>query len=710
MGESLTTVERARSGFAYKFILALAMLFAIYELFVVMGFNFILYTIFEKLGVRIAPLLFAPDLQQSMAFLMGILLLSTYIIKPLRKNDGTKIPIYDYALGVLAFISFFYLVITYPEIIRLGYVELTIDRIVMPIISIILLFEAARRSLGAALPIIASVILMLGFYYEGFNLRLLLNHMYYSREGIFSIPLFVMTSYVFAFIFFGAILEKMDVGKYITELILSAVGRRSGGPAKTAVLASALLGTISGSSVANVLTTGTFTIPLMKRAGYPPEVAGAVEPAASTGGQLMPPIMGAAAFVMAEFLGRPYREIIIAAVIPAIAYFASIYLFVDRATKKLGIKPLMEEKLPTFKELINRLYLLAPIPLITYLLLAGLEPQYAVAGSLGAAIIAAWFAKPHVTLSSKIVYMSVVIASALFAYFLGISISASLYFSGVLSLILAIIVGLILKGGKELTINVINAFNSALRTSASVFLAGSIAGMIQGVLTMTGWATLIGYRLIDIVGGNIFLLMLSVMVISLILGMGVPTTANYIITTTISGVALGTAIADWSGLPFKSALLVAHMFVFYFGILADLTPPVALATYAGSALAKSNFWKTAFNASTYALAGYLVPYIFATNPSLLIITVRYWDFTAVASLVTGIAVIVLTMLFLSSGIVGWLGGQLNRVNQIAITLAGVLIYVLTVVLKSESTLVIAVATLVYLAIYMVNLRRFKQQM
>ncbi|MEM2757311.1 MAG: hypothetical protein QW596_02590, partial [Sulfolobales archaeon] len=216
MGESIAATERATKGLAYKFVLTLSVIFTIYELFIIMGFNFILYNILDKLGIRAFFLLYTPDLQQSMAFLMGILLLTVYIIKPMRKKVGAKIPIYDVVIGVIAFISFFYLVIMYPEIIRFGYLELTLDRIIMPVVAIFLLFEAARRALGIALPLIASVIMLSGFYYEGFNLRLFLNHMYYSREGIFSIPLFVMTSYVFAFIFFGAILEKMGIGKYIT--------------------------------------------------------------------------------------------------------------------------------------------------------------------------------------------------------------------------------------------------------------------------------------------------------------------------------------------------------------------------------------------------------------------------------------------------------------------------------------------------------------
>jgi TRAP transporter 4TM/12TM fusion protein len=480
-----------------------------------------------------------------------------------------------------------------------------------------------------------------------------------------------MTSYVFAFIFFGSFLEKIGIGKYITDLILSFVGKRAGGPAKTAVVASALVGTVSGSSVANVLTTGTFTIPLMKKAGYPPEVAGAVEPAASTGGQLLPPIMGAAAFIMAEFLGRPYRDIMIAGALPAILYFVSLYIFIDRITKKLRIYVLKEEQMPSFRLLIRNAYLLLPIPMITYLLLSGLEPQYAVTGSLGVALITAWIAQPSLILPIKIAFTIIVILIGIMAYILGISVGASTYFSGIMALVVSIILALIHKGARAMFRSILDSFDASLRSSISVFLAASSAGVIQGILTLTGWATLIGYRLIDFVGGNIYLLMVSVMFISLILGMGVPTTANYIITSTISGAALGLAVASWNNLPLPSALLVAHMFVFYFGILADVTPPVALASYAGAMLAKSKFWRTAINASIFALAGYLVPYIFVLDPSLLIIPITHWDLYAYYKVAYGLFNSLLTMLMLSAGIVGWHGREIGRLQRIILIVFGI---------------------------------------
>ncbi|MGC9068012.1 MAG: TRAP transporter permease [Thermoprotei archaeon] len=670
MGEAYSEYERAKKGFSAFLILLVSIIFALYEIIIVMGFNFILYNFLRNFGIILPFILVTPDIQQSMAFLLGLIFLSTFIIHPLRKSI-TQIPIYDYLLGLLAFLSVFYLYLIFPEIVKSGYLELTFLNLIFPLLAIFFLLEATRRALGWALPLIALAFILLGLYAEGFNLRPLINHLYYAREGIFSIPLYVMTSYVFAFIFFGSFLEKVGIGKYITDLILSMVGKRIGGPAKTAVVASALVGTVSGSSVANVLTTGTFTIPLMKKAGYPPEVAGAVEPAASTGGQLMPPVMGAAAFVMAEFLGRPYRDIMIAGAIPAILYFVSVYIFIDRVTKKLRVYPLSKEQLPSLRSMINKSYLLLPIPVITYLLLSGLEPQYAVIGSLGVALITAWFAQPSLILPIKILFAIIVFIIGVISYFLGVPIGASIYFSGVMSLFVSIIIAIIHKGSHGMFKSVIESFDASLRSSITVFLAASSAGVIQGILTLTGWATLIGYRLIDFVGGNIYLLMLSAMIISLILGMGVPTTANYIITSTVSGTALGLAIASWNNLPLPLALLTAHMFVFYFGILADVTPPVALASYAGAALAKSKFWKTAINATIFALAGYLIPYIFALDPTLLIIPIQQWNFYAYYRILYGLFNSILSMLMLSAGIVGWHGKEIGKVQRIALVILGV---------------------------------------
>ncbi|MEM3984334.1 MAG: TRAP transporter fused permease subunit, partial [Sulfolobales archaeon] len=450
MAESVA-FERCKVGLLHKVVVAVGVVMAFYEIVLVMGLNFAIYTILKNVGLDLKFLLYVPDIQQSMAFVLGLAMLVAILIYPASKKEvsPTKIPLYDYVLALVAFLSMFYLSLIYPSVVRAGYVEATLPNIAIPIIAIVLLLESSRRSLGPALPIIAGAILALGFIFKGFNIRHLVNHIYFAREGIFSTPLFVMVSYVFAFVFFGSILEKIGVGEYITRFVMSLVGHRWGGPAKTAVLASALMGTISGSSVANVLTTGTFTIPLMKKAGYPPEIAGAVEPAASTGGQLMPPIMGAAAFVMAQFLGRPYRDIIIAAAIPAVLYFLSVYVFVDRLTKKLNVRPLDKSELPSFSQLVKGIYLLSPIPIITYLLLAGLEPQYCAIGSIGAAIISAWIYQRGVPLLTKLVAVTSIILLGLLGYALGLPISAAIFLSGCGAIALAIALGIAMKGGRE---------------------------------------------------------------------------------------------------------------------------------------------------------------------------------------------------------------------------------------------------------------------
>jgi len=665
-------IERAKTGVLAKVILAIGTLFALYEIMFVMGLNFSLYTILKNLGLDLRFLLYAPDIQQSMAFLLGLAMLTAFLIHPISKKVGTeKVPIYDYVLGLIAFASMMYLVIVFPMVVQYGYVEATLPNMLIPLIAIALLLEASRRSLGISLPAIALIIMILGIAYEGFNIRRFVNHMFYAREGVFSIPLYVMVSYVFAFVFFGSVLEKIGVGEYITKFVIALVGHRWGGPAKTAVVASALMGTVSGSSVANVLTTGTFTIPLMKRAGYPPEVAGAVEPAASTGGQLMPPIMGAAAFVMAQFLGRPYRDIIIAAAIPAILYFTSIYVFVDRVTKRLGISPLAKEVLPNFRELARHIYLLSPIPIVTYLLLSGLEPQYCALGAIGAAIISAWIYQRGMGLLPKAIIVGGIVTVGIASYFLGLPVSAAVFFAGATSVFVAIVLGYLVRGSREISSRLLMAFDSSLRSVVTVFFAASCAGLIQGVLTMTGWATTIGYRLVEISGGNIFVLMVTAMSISLVLGMGVPTTANYIITSTIVGAPMARAIASITGIGFEEARLVAHMFVFYFGILADLTPPVALASYAGSLLAKSDFWKTALKATQFALAGYLVPYIFTLDPALLILPAGGLTLHTLYRIAYGVTNTVLSILMLSAGIVGWHGTNIGKAQRILLIVLGI---------------------------------------
>ncbi len=673
-------VGRARTGLAARIVFVLGIALAIIEIGFVMNYNFMLYNLFKRIGLDISFLRYTPSVQQNMALVLGIVFALAFILYPVtKKRAGEKVPWYDWILAAVAASGPLYMFYYFPKIAVIGYPEATLVNMFFALLTIVFLIEATRRVLGFVLPTIVTVFLIYAFWQAGFNPRPVLNHIYFQAEGIFAIPLMVMVTYVFAFLFFGSFLESIGVGRYITDLMLSVFGRRPGGPAKSAVVASALMGTVSGSSVANVLTTGTFTIPLMKRAGFPPEIAGAVEPAASTGGQLMPPIMGAAAFVMAEFLGRPYREIIIAAAIPAVLYFMSIYIFIDRETKRLGLAGLPKEMLPPFEKLIKKIYLLAPIAVITYVLLIGIDPQYAVMASISSAFLASIYASETLRWRDKLFLTLILVVASAIPWAAGITsgspadqVAQCLYFGSILTLILVALVGLRIRGYEWLKNAVVYSIDRTARASVGVFLAAAAAGTIQGVLTFTGLATAIGYKLVELAAGNLILVLVFTMLISLVLGMGVPTTANYIITSTIAAPAIvlaATPIAQQLG---QSALmLAAHMFVFYFGILADVTPPVALAAYAGATLAQSHFWRTALNASKYALAGYIIPYIFVQHPEMLIVTVSSWNIARIESLLIGVGAAITTILLLASGIVGWLGGRIPTWMRVLLVALGI---------------------------------------
>jgi len=687
-------VERGSSRLLLALLVLAGVFIAFYELFYVMRFNFIVYSTFKSIGLDLRPVMITPDLQQSMALILALVIASVVLTKPSRFLGGLSL-LYDGFILLAGISGFLYLVFIYGEVVRVGYLQLTWDRVLMPLLAFIALLDASRRVVGLVLPLLAAIAMLLAWAYEGFNLRLLLNHFYYSKEGVFSIPLFVMVSYVFAFILFGSFLSNLGVGRFITEFLLALLGRRVRGVAKLAVISSLMVGTVSGSSVANVMVTGTYTIPLSKRAGYPAHVAGAAEASASTGGQIAPPILGAAAFVMAEFLNRPYRDIMIASAIPALLYFTGAYVFIDRVSKKLGVTRVREEDLPPLKPLLSKIYLLLPIPVITALLLLGLEPQYAALGSLGVVILTAVISMEELNRRVKMILvalLSLLLLLALQAYPAGLA----FFVLGVSSILVLALISASLAEARALLGILSNTFRNTLETIAPVFLAASLAGIIQGSLTLTGLASSIGFRILDIAGGNVFLVMAIVMVISLILGMGVPTTANYIITSTIGGAALATAISSWTDLPLESSMLVAHMFVFYFGILADVTPPVALASYAASTLAKADFWKTAFYATKFSLAGYLVPYIFALNPSLLIMPVN-WHLETVVVFMLGVAGALMTILALSAAIEGWHGGPISLWERLVLLIIGVLNIIQEPYWLSVAILVVSVA--IYVAIY-----------
>ncbi|EEB74032.1 TRAP transporter fused permease subunit [Thermococcus sp. AM4] len=700
-----------------KVITVAAVLIGIYEILFIFNFNYTLYDMFSRMGIKIGFLKTTFQTKQGEAFVMAMILLITYLLYPIKKDRKhlEKVQFYDYILAALGVVSAFYLFKVYPRYTEFANVYMR--DVFFGILAIILVLEATRRVLGWVLPLVVTVFLVYGIYNINFDWIRFTQQLYFD-EGIFGIPFFVMTIYVFAFVFFGAFLLKIGISDYITEFMITLFGKRPGGPAKAAVVASGLMGTVSGSSVANVLTTGTFTIPLMKKAGYPPEIAGAVEPVASTGGQLMPPIMGAAAFIMAEFLGVPYNKLIIAAVIPALVYYSGVYLFIDLETKRLGLRGMPTEHFAPLRYFVRKLYILLPIAVITVALVWGIAPHISAISSLGIAIWVAWIAKDKIK-GHEGLYVAVVLITTLLMFtgtatatlvagvlvLLGLALVAMAFFtdlvefneklyisllfiffvamvkylgmnkeqilllSGVMGIVFSMIVGYISKSeeGNEMYRATYESMIDAGKTSTSVMLAAASAGLIQGVLTMTGLITSLGYRLVDLTAGNLWLLLILTMVFSLILGMGVPTTANYIITSLVAAPAIYNAVSSLQpynlnvpGYGTSIALLAAHFFVFYFGILADITPPVALASYAGSALAGGDFWKTAMNAVKYALAGYIGPYIYFTHPEMFIITVQKWTVETALTVIFDFGATLMVMYLLAIALTGWFGKHLRK--------------------------------------------------
>ena len=463
--------------------------------------------------------------------------------------------------------SALYLVVNYTALTERAGMPTQTD-LIMGGILIAMLLEATRRISNPVLPGLAVFALLYCYFgrympemfsHRGFTVERIINHMYLGTEGIFGTPLEVSSTFVFMFILFGSVLEKTGMGKFIIDLSLAMAGGTTGGPAKVAVVASGLMGTISGSSVANVCTTGMFTIPLMKSVGYKPYFAGAVEAVASTGGQIMPPVMGAGAFIMAQFLGVPYLQVAVAAIVPALLYYFAVMVQVHFEACRLGLKGLPKEQLPhLWKLLKDKGFLLLPLGAIIYLLLAGYTP--------------------------------------LFAAFWGINVSVVLSW---------------LKKETRLTpVRLMEAFEAGARGALSVACACACVGMVVGMGTLTGLALRIAGAIVTLAGGKLILTLFFTMCASILLGTGLPTTANFIVTSTMAAPAL---------LQLGVPPIAAYMFVFYFGIAADLTPPVALAAYAGAGIAGDDPMKTGAVAFKLALAGFIVPYVYVYNPILLFV-------------------------------------------------------------------------------------------
>ena len=519
-----------------------------------------------------------------------------------RKRDPVKIPWYDFIIAALAACGTGYLAWDYVGIIERSGLPLTRD-VYIGAAFILLLLESARRSLGLALPALASIFLLYCFVgpmmprflaHPGIPLDFVVDHMYLSDSGIWGVPLGVSTDFVFLFVLFGALLDKAGAAEYFVQVAFAMLGRFRGGPAKAAVLASGLTGMVSGSSIANVATTGTFTIPLMKRVGLPDYKAGAVEVAASTNGQLLPPVMGAAAFIMAEFLGLPYIDIVTAAAIPAVLSYIALLYVVHLEALKLDLAALPEEDLPRFwPTFLKGIHFLVPILALIYTLVI-----------LRFSAVSAAFNAIMLTLAIMVIQRVVQSCAAVLRPEPGSTESGSL--------------GQAVLQGVALSVReILQGCVSGARNMAPIAVATAAAGIIVGTVTLTGLSSRF-IEAIEIISlGNVVLMLILTAVTSLILGMGLPTTANYIVMATLTAPVIVT-LGGQAGLVIP--VLAAHLFVFYFGILADDTPPVGLAAFAASAIAGSEPIKTGIQGFTYDLRTAVLPFVFIFNLELLLIS------------------------------------------------------------------------------------------
>lgn len=550
-----------------------------------------------------------------LAFTLALIFLLYPSTKKGIGSSKTKIPVYDFIFCVVGAVVCLYHIIYYNELVLRSGLPTSLD-IIFGGICILLVLEGTRRAIGPELPIVVLIFLfysyfgpyMPGFFaHRGYSIERIIEHLYLGTEGIFGIPLGVSSSFVFLFILFGAVLNKTGMGKFFIDLSMALAGHTTGGPAKVAVIASGFMGSINGSSVANTVTTGSFTIPLMKSIGYKKDFAGAVEAAASTGGQILPPVMGAAAFVMSEFLEIPYIQIAAAAVIPAIIYYIAVMTMVHLEACKHGLSGLPKEKLPRAKQVLaEKGHLIIPIIGLVYFLVRGYTPLFA----------------------------------AFWAIVLTIAFS-------------------MLK--KETRLNIkglLGAFEDGARNALGVAAACACAGMVVGVVTLTGLGLKIASGLVALGGGNLFLTLIFTMIASILLGMGLPTTAKYIILSIMAAPAL----IQLGVLP-----LAAHLFILYFGVIADVTPPVAVAAYAGAGIAGGNTMKTGLNALRLAIAGFMIPFIFALDPALLGLG-ESW-FRTILLIITSLA----GVLALGSAAGGYLLTRTKQFERILLIISAILL-------------------------------------
>ncbi len=540
------------------------------------------------------------------SIIMGLVFLLYPSSGKARKDRPTII---DWGFSIIAIALGAYIFFNYNAIVLRAGMPNTTD-VVFGIIAILVLMEAARRIVGKEIVFLATLFLAYAYFgrslpdivaHRGYNITQIAEYMYLSTEGIFGIAIGVSSTYIFLFILFGAFLTSSGMGQFFNDLAMAIAGSSKGGPAKVAVVSSGFLGSINGSAIANVVTTGAFTIPLMKKIGYKNEFAGAVEAAASCGGQILPPVMGAAAFIMAEYLGVPYLTIAISAIIPAFLYYLGIIMMIHFRASRRGLEGLPKADLPRVMDVLKeRGYLLIPIIILVYMLVKGRTPINAA------------------------------------------------FFSIITTVVLNLVVRIIKKETKGMFMDIINSLEKGTRTALGVAMSCAIVGLIIGVATLTGFGLKLAGAILFLGNGILFLTLFFTMIACIVLGMGLPSIPAYIITATMAAPALAKM-----GVP----MLVSHMFVFYFGILANLTPPVALAAFAGAGIAGGNPTKTGLQAVKLAIAGFVVPYIFAYSPELLMI-----DATPITIAIVAVTAVI-GVISLAAAVEGYLISEISLINR-----------------------------------------------
>lgn len=592
-----------------------------------------------KTGMIISALLFAlaffsifvnslmniQEIYRNAIFLTFILVLTFLLYPATKKSSKTKITVIDYIWAAFGFAGGAYILLNYSTIHNVKFSEPTVIDYVFAFITIVVLLEVSRRTIGLFIPILSVIALFFALFgpwfpgmfgHAGFSFERLLYRLYMTTEGIFGMTFSIATTYIVIFILFGAFLNASGATRLFNDLALSIAGQRRGGPAQVAVLSSALTGMLSGSAVANVATTGTFTIPLMKSIGLKPRFAAAVEATASTGGMIMPPIMGAAAFIMAGFLGVGYNIIVLAAIIPAILYYASLIIAIDIEAKKQGLKGISKDNIPDVIEVIKaRGVLILPIVIVIVTLMTGFTALLAGFSGIFACIVASWLTKDK-------------------EFRIGIK-------------------------------SIVNALIEGARGTIQVAVACATVGIIIAVITMTGLGSTLAYNIIQISGNNLAIILILVMITSIVLSMGLPSTALYIVVA----VAAAPALIEAGVNP-----IAAHFFVFWFGALSNITPPVALASYTAAGIARADAMQTSWTAVKLCLPGFLLPFMIVYNPALVMQT-DATGIDAILQIAFAFTTSILGVFALSTAVFNFFTTGMNMMERLLMGVASILLII-----------------------------------